>query len=510
MPLSVQDLCVDVSVSELAGMRQLQQTVERLANRVSCVCTDVENEKSLLLQVSSLWVDPFSYIVDDPLNTRPYTSFDSQRSIDELEKELEAIDEKLGQHNEKIQQLVQHTTGRRLIELSLQLIGEVPWLVKSISKWSTKDIVLLSERVESLVLEEKDPLEGVVGFDKPPSKGLVSMVASKAGSSLSILSNMARETIAAVPGIGSVSGMEQKYFDLRESLGKLMINGSPPETKVEWQTVLRALKHAQALHAFKDEVWSMCEQKDEWPCLDLMKPQEELKRLANCLIKAIEVKELEWKTNIADEICLAVQCRELDSRRSTITLQVRRLAEELVDANVITELSRSFSADAQSALIRFSQIAGKAKFSRSSQSSKMTQRQRRRRQEYLDSFDRCCRFIPCWILTTSQISDYLPPESLFDLVVIDEASQSDVTVLPGMLRGTQWLIVGDGKQVSPTESFVSEEQIDNLRAALPSSPLKESLLPGQSFFDLCAQAFPRGRVRRSGLDLICMLPVLTF
>jgi hypothetical protein len=44
---------VDVSVSELAGMRQLQQTVERLANRVSCVCTEVENEKCLLLQVSS-------------------------------------------------------------------------------------------------------------------------------------------------------------------------------------------------------------------------------------------------------------------------------------------------------------------------------------------------------------------------------------------------------------------------------------------------------------------------
>jgi hypothetical protein len=46
---------VDVSVSELAGMRQLQQTVERLANRVSCVCTEVENEKCLLLQVSSRW-----------------------------------------------------------------------------------------------------------------------------------------------------------------------------------------------------------------------------------------------------------------------------------------------------------------------------------------------------------------------------------------------------------------------------------------------------------------------
>lgn len=97
-------------------------------------------------------------------------------------------------------------------------------------------------------------------------------------------------------------------------------------------------------------------------------------------------------------------------------------------------------------------------------------------------------------MTSSQISDYLPSECLFDLVVIDEASQSDITVLPGMLRGKQWLIVGDGKQVSPTESFISEDSIDSLRAALPRSPLEDSLLPGQSFFDLCAQAYPRGRV----------------
>jgi hypothetical protein len=395
--------------------------------------------------------------------------------------------------------------GQKLIELSLSLIEEVPWLVKSMSNWSTKYVTSLSERIESLLLEDKDPLESVAGFDMPPSMGLVSVVASKAGSSLSILSNMARETIAAVPGLGSVSGMEQQSSDLQESLSKIKINGSLPKTIVEWQTTLRALKHARALQAFKDEAY---EQKDGWPDLDLMRPQEELKRLAICLTKAIEVKELEWKRNVTEEILLAVECQKLDSRRSTITLQVQRLAEEVVDANVITELSRSFSADAQSALIRFSQIAGKAKFSRSSQSSKMTQRQKRRRQEYLDAFDQCCRFIPCWILTTSQISDYLPPESLFDLVVIDEASQSDVTVLPGMLRGTQWLIVGDGKQVSPTENFVSEESIEDLRAALPSSPLKESLLPGQSFFDLCAQAFPRGRVRQSSSNLIYIVAFL--
>jgi hypothetical protein len=39
-------------MSELAGMRQLQQTVERLANRVSCVSTELETEKCSMLLVS--------------------------------------------------------------------------------------------------------------------------------------------------------------------------------------------------------------------------------------------------------------------------------------------------------------------------------------------------------------------------------------------------------------------------------------------------------------------------
>ena len=52
LPPSVQDLCVDVSLSESQGMRQLQQTVERLANRVACVSTDTEAQKCHLLSVS--------------------------------------------------------------------------------------------------------------------------------------------------------------------------------------------------------------------------------------------------------------------------------------------------------------------------------------------------------------------------------------------------------------------------------------------------------------------------
>ena len=44
--------------------------------------------------------------------------------------------------------------------------------------------------------------------------------------------------------------------------------------------------------------------------------------------------------------------------------------------------------------------------------------------------------IPCWIMPEWRVSEQLPPDlGLFDLVIIDEASQSDVTSLPAIMRG---------------------------------------------------------------------------
>src|SRR3546814_6316324 len=61
------------------------------------------------------------------------------------------------------------------------------------------------------------------------------------------------------------------------------------------------------------------------------------------------------------------------------------------------------------------------------------------------------------------ISESLPAElGCFDLVIIDEASQSDLTALPALLRAKKVLIVGDDKQVSPEGVGLEEEKIRNL------------------------------------------------
>ena len=471
LPKCVQELCVDVSMSESAGMRQLQQTVERLADRVSCIDTGIQEQQCQLIQ----------------------------HTIRELEAELEDIDEKLLQNAERKRKLVQSPRGQELVELSFQLFDAALWLAETIAPWTVAETNSLLDRTRSLCVPADDPTEKVSGYESPPSDGLISTVASNAGETFSRLKNVASRTVASIPFLGSVSGADVYREQLMQQLANIKINGEVPETKDDWAQVLRALELDKQTHMLHEESLKKLIKRESWPREDLYDSGRERMRIQNTFVelleKAAKVKELEWACNAENEFELSAEARKIDARRSKLAPKILHLAEELVEATVITQLSRMFSPEAQSALIRFAQIAGKAKFSKSSQASKMSQRQRRHRQEYLDAFEKCVRYIPCWILTTSQISDYLPAEfGLFDLVVIDEASQSDVTAIPGMLRGKQWLIVGDGKQVSPSESFLSETQIESLRSVLPDSPLEESLLPGRSFFDLCAQAFPRGRV----------------
>ena len=91
----------------------------------------------------------------------------------------------------------------------------------------------------------------------------------------------------------------------------------------------------------------------------------------------------------------------------------------------------------------------------------------RYRADLAAALEGCAYTIPCWIMPTWRISQCLPATiASFDLVVLDEASQSDITALPALLRGKQVLIVGDGKQVSPTSAFVSEERIRQMQTTL--------------------------------------------
>jgi hypothetical protein len=60
----------------------------------------------------------------------------------------------------------------------------------------------------------------------------------------------------------------------------------------------------------------------------------------------------------------------------------------------------------------------------------------RHRKHARDAMTRAYRAVPCWILPEWRISETITAEvGLFDLVIIDEASQSDICALAALLRG---------------------------------------------------------------------------
>ena len=104
--------------------------------------------------------------------------------------------------------------------------------------------------------------------------------------------------------------------------------------------------------------------------------------------------------------------------------------------------------------------------------------------------------VPCWIMSHARISEAMPPDiGGFDLVIVDEASQSDLWALPAILRGKKILVVGDDKQVSPDGSFIAGQRIQELRARfLSEQPYGTEMTPEKSLYDLAARVFAAEQV----------------
>jgi hypothetical protein len=121
------------------------------------------------------------------------------------------------------------------------------------------------------------------------------------------------------------------------------------------------------------------------------------------------------------------------------------------------------------------------------------------------------RAVPCWVMPHWRVSESLPAElESFDLVIIDEASQSDAWALPAILRGKQILIVGDDKQVSPSNVGVRESDITFLRDRhLGNLPYGHLLLPGASIYALGSVMFASDVVRLRE-HFRCVEPIIHF
>lgn len=119
--------------------------------------------------------------------------------------------------------------------------------------------------------------------------------------------------------------------------------------------------------------------------------------------------------------------------------------------------------------------------------------------------------VPCWIMSHAKISESMPAEiGAFDLVIVDEASQSDLWALPAIVRAKKVLVVGDDKQVSPDGGFKSGKRIGELRNRfLNDQPYGAEMTPDKSLYDLASRVFA-GQMVMLREHFRCVPPIISY
>ena len=90
----------------------------------------------------------------------------------------------------------------------------------------------------------------------------------------------------------------------------------------------------------------------------------------------------------------------------------------------------------------------------------------RHRSEARALMAKCQGAVPAWIMPIGQALDsFDPANNLFDIVIIDEASQADMTALAITYLAKKVIVVGDDKQVSPLSVGAKESTAEGLAAS---------------------------------------------
>ena len=101
------------------------------------------------------------------------------------------------------------------------------------------------------------------------------------------------------------------------------------------------------------------------------------------------------------------------------------------------------------------------------------------------------RAVPVWVMPLSRVYESFDPrETRFDVVIIDEASQSDVTALAALYFGREHVVVGDKEQVTPDAVGQRLDHVQRLIDTNLQGIPNNHLYDGQtSIYDLAETAF---------------------
>ena len=180
----------------------------------------------------------------------------------------------------------------------------------------------------------------------------------------------------------------------------------------------------------------------------------------------------------------SVSLETLQGKSEKLREQLRRTTVELIDKRSWASQARRTSSRQRQALVGWLDTIRRIGKGHGIRVSLL-------RAEAARKMGECRGAVPVWVMPLSRVVENFDPRSTrFDVVIIDEASQSDVLALVALYLGKTVLVVGDHEQVSPSAVGQDLGVIQNLiyqyLRGIPNSDLYDGQI---SIYDLARQSF---------------------
>jgi very-short-patch-repair endonuclease len=186
----------------------------------------------------------------------------------------------------------------------------------------------------------------------------------------------------------------------------------------------------------------------------------------------------------------AVSMTELQDRLARTTDDLRSVAAQIIEHETWAAQCERTGLQEQQALMGFVQTMRKV----GKGTGKLVPQMLRQARQLLTTARRA---VPVWIMPLNRVYESFDPrdklpgrDSVFDVVIIDEASQSDVTALAALYLGREHIVVGDDQQVTPDAVGQQIVQVQRLISTELVGIPNDHLYDGQtSIYDLAQAAF---------------------
>lgn len=290
----------------------------------------------------------------------------------------------------------------------------------------------------------------------------------------------------------------REYEDLSkytENIRKMFLNNELLNEASDWIAEYDKTK----VRKLYDNLWQLRELKDTGDQIDryLNKLEETCPLFVKKLLNEWENNNLNLSYNNWDEAwkwrsgsSLLNEVYKLSPEQIEQDIEAEKLREKMLIKEIVAkktwynQIIRTTESQKRSLFTWLESIKriGKGTGKQAAKYRKLAQRE----------MENCKEVIPVWIMPLNKVIENIKLEkNIFDVVIVDESSQSDISAITALLRGTRAVIVGDECQISPEAIGKDNEMVENLiHRYLRDVPHKEWFDLKTSLYHTALRVFP--------------------